>query len=207
LRVATKIGSTFFGFSQVTGQLKSCKMIIYHQHEISDRKNTIMPSIWILGLWTDFGRRPSGHVSKLRFSDFSSSPWNFWSKEHNHAQYWKFGTLAGLGSRPQAQMTMGPIQKTFLVLRLFKGALTCSILIAGTQVMLRKAYPGLLGHGSKIPDHTIKTHTPMDLCSKFQLSRCYTGREISHRQTDGQTDGRTDDITISVEPIFFLNVL
>jgi hypothetical protein len=27
----------FFGFSQVTGQLKSCKMIIYHQNEISDR--------------------------------------------------------------------------------------------------------------------------------------------------------------------------
>jgi hypothetical protein len=41
---------------------------------------------------------------------------------------------------PQAQMTMGPIQKTFLVLRPFEGALTCSILIAGTQVMLRKAY-------------------------------------------------------------------
>jgi hypothetical protein len=39
LRVAT------VGFSQVTGQLKSCKMIIYHQHEISDRWNTIMPYI------------------------------------------------------------------------------------------------------------------------------------------------------------------
>jgi hypothetical protein len=35
--VATKIGSTFFWFLQVTGQLKLCKMIIYHQHEISDR--------------------------------------------------------------------------------------------------------------------------------------------------------------------------
>jgi hypothetical protein len=35
---------------------------------------------------------------------------------------------------------MGPIQKTFLVLRLFEGALTCSILIAGTQVMVREAY-------------------------------------------------------------------
>jgi hypothetical protein len=45
---------------------------------------------------------------------------------------------------------------------------------AGTQVMLRKAFflgeslgsspnPGLLGHGSKIPDRTIETHTPMDL--------------------------------------------
>jgi hypothetical protein len=35
---------------------------------------------------------------------------------------------------------MSPKQKTFLVLRPFEGALTCSILIAGTQVMLRKAY-------------------------------------------------------------------
>jgi hypothetical protein len=26
-------------FYQVTGQLKSCKLIIYHQHEISDRQN------------------------------------------------------------------------------------------------------------------------------------------------------------------------
>jgi hypothetical protein len=48
--------------------------------------------------------------------------------------------LAGLGCRPQAQMTMGPKQKTFLGLRPSEGALTCSILIAGTQVMLRKAY-------------------------------------------------------------------
>jgi hypothetical protein len=45
-----------------------------------------------------------------------------------------------LRSRPQAPMTINPIQKTFLVLRPFEGALTCSILITGTQVMLRKAY-------------------------------------------------------------------
>jgi hypothetical protein len=32
----------------------------------------------------------------------------------------------------------------------------------------------------------------MDLCAKFQLSRCFTGREIGHRRTDGQTDRRTD---------------
>jgi hypothetical protein len=46
--------------------------------------------------------------------------------------------------------------------------------------------PGLLGHGSKIPDRTIETHTSTDLFSKFQLSRCYTGLEIAHRQTDGR---------------------
>jgi hypothetical protein len=101
------------------------------------------PSCLIFEFW-DFGRIMAvDHWAKSQNRDsrvFSSSPWNFWSIEHNHALYWKFGTLAGLESRPQAQMTMGPIQKTFLVLRPFEGALTCSILIAGTQVMLRKAY-------------------------------------------------------------------
>jgi hypothetical protein len=42
LRVATKIGSTFFWFLLLPG---SCKMIIYHQHGISDRQNTIMLDI------------------------------------------------------------------------------------------------------------------------------------------------------------------
>jgi hypothetical protein len=102
-----------------------------------------IPSCFIFEFW-DFSRIMAvGHEVKSQNRDsrvFSSSPWNFWSIEHNHTLYWKFGTLAGLGSRPQAQMTMSPIQKTFLVLRPFKGALTCSILIAGTQVMLRKAY-------------------------------------------------------------------
>jgi hypothetical protein len=99
-----------------------------------------MPYIWILGLWPDYGRGPLAKSQNRDSLVFSSSPWNFWSKEHNHALYWKFGTLAGLGSRPQAQMSMGPIHKTFLVLIPFEGALTCSILIAGTQVMLSKAY-------------------------------------------------------------------
>jgi hypothetical protein len=31
-----------------------------------------------------------------------------------------------------------------------------------------------------------ETHTPTNFGSKFQLSRCYTGREIGHRQTDGR---------------------
>jgi hypothetical protein len=99
-----------------------------------------MPNIWISGLWPDYGRGPLGQVSNSRFSGFSSSPLHLWSLEHNHALYWKFGTLAGLGSRPQAQMTMGPIQKTFLVLRPFERAHTCLIMVAGTQVILRKAY-------------------------------------------------------------------
>jgi hypothetical protein len=88
-------------------------------------------------------------ISKLRirlmanghnFLFISASPWNFWSIEHNHALYWKFGTLAGLESRPQAQMTMSSVQNIFMVLRPFEGALTCSVLIAETKVMPRKAY-------------------------------------------------------------------
>jgi hypothetical protein len=105
--------------------------------------NDRIPSYLTFEFW-NFGLIMAvGHWAKSQNRDsrvFSSSPWNFWSIEHNHAQYWKFGTLAGLGSGPQAQMTMDLIQKTFLVLRPFKGAVTCSILIAGTQVMLRKAY-------------------------------------------------------------------
>jgi hypothetical protein len=102
-----------------------------------------IPSCLIFEFW-DSGRIMAvGHWGKSQNLDsqvFSSSPWNFSSIEYNHALYWKFGTLAGLRSRPQAQMTMGPIQKTFLVLRPFEGALTCSILTTGTQIMFRKAY-------------------------------------------------------------------
>jgi hypothetical protein len=102
-----------------------------------------IPSCLIFEFW-DFGRiMVVGHWVKSQNRDsrvFSSSPWNFWSIEHNHTLYWKFGTLAGMGSRSQAQMTMSLIQKTFLVLRPFERALTCSILITGTQVMLKKAY-------------------------------------------------------------------
>jgi hypothetical protein len=103
-----------------------------------------IPTCLIFEFW-DYGRIMAvGHWTKSQNQGsrvFSTSPLNFWSiSELNHALYWKFGTLAGLRNRPQAQMTMGPIQKTFLVQRPFKGALTCSILITGTQVMLRKAY-------------------------------------------------------------------
>jgi hypothetical protein len=45
-RVFTKIGSTFW----VAGQF------LYHKHEISDRKNIIVPYIRISGLWPDYGR-------------------------------------------------------------------------------------------------------------------------------------------------------
>jgi hypothetical protein len=54
--------------------------------------------------------------------------------------------MAGFGSRPQTQMAIGAKLKTFHVLRPFEWALICSILIAGTQIMLGKAI--LLGKGS-----------------------------------------------------------
>jgi hypothetical protein len=99
--------------------------------------------------------------------------------------------IENLRSRPQAQMTISLIQKTFLVLRPFEGALICSILIAGTQVMFRKAY--FLRRGSWLRP---ESWTPRPLI-----------------QNSGQTNGlmskisalyyrRMDDITISVEPIF-----
>jgi hypothetical protein len=70
------------------------------------------------------------------------------------------------------------------------------------RVLVKARFPGLLGHGPQIPDRTIDHCKATDLCPKFQLSRCYSGREIGDRWTDGRTDGRTDDTTISVEPIF-----
>jgi hypothetical protein len=141
LRVASKMESTFFWFltsyraaeivqNDYLSSAWNFRSIEYHHAFIFEFRDFG----WILtvGLWDKSQNRDS--------RVFPSSTWNFWSIEHNHALYWKFGNLAGLRSRPQAQMTMSPIQKTFLVLRPFEGALTCSILIAGTQVMLRKAY-------------------------------------------------------------------
>jgi hypothetical protein len=101
-----------------------------------------IPSYLTFEFW-DIGRIMAvGHLTKSQnrgFRVYSSSPWNLWSIEHIYL-YWKFGTLAELGSRPQAQLPLGPKQKTFLVLRPLEGALTFSILITGTQVKLRKAY-------------------------------------------------------------------
>jgi hypothetical protein len=54
-------------------------------------------------------------------------------------------SLAGLESSPQAQMAIALIQKTFFVLRPLEEALTCSILIAGPQIMFKKRI--FLGEG------------------------------------------------------------
>jgi hypothetical protein len=100
----------------------------------------------------------------------------------------------GVGHRRRWRWVMSPMQKTFLVLRSFSHdqfrlqelKLCSEKRIFSGEGPGKVPNPGLLGHGSKIPDHTIETHTPTDLFSKFQLSRCYTGREIGHRRTYGQ---------------------
>jgi hypothetical protein len=65
-RVITEIGSTFFGYSPVTEQVKSAKwfwlFIISMEFSID---------IGISGLWPSFGRKPKKHkVSKSRFLGF-----------------------------------------------------------------------------------------------------------------------------------------
>jgi hypothetical protein len=90
-------------------------------------------------------------------------------------------------------------KKTFLVLRPFEGALTCSILIAGTPVMLRKAYflrrVSWLRPEFWTPRPRIQNSGPFYWTFSSQLSRCYTGRKIAHRQTDRRTDGRHNDFS------------
>jgi hypothetical protein len=68
------------------------------------------------------------------------SLWNFWTIEYHHAIYWKYGTLAGLGSRPLAQVTMDSELITILSLRPFKWALICSIWTTGTRFILVKVF-------------------------------------------------------------------
>jgi hypothetical protein len=169
-----------------------------------------IPSCLIFEFRVFFRLMPVGHWAKSQNRDsrvFSSTPWNFWSIEHNHALYWKFGTLAGL-----AQMTMCPIQKTILVLTPFEGALTCSILIAGTQVMLRKAY--FLGRRSWLrseswtPRPRIQNSGPYywDAHTNvlmFKISALYVLYRPRNR-TDRRTDGRHNDFSRAQ---FFKNVL
>jgi hypothetical protein len=132
---------------------------------------------------------------------FLPSLWNFWTIEYHHAIYWKYGTLARLGSRPLDQVTMDSEFITIFALKPFKWALICSIWTTGTRFLLVKVYffgkgpdqgqiPGLLGQGPKIPDCTIDQCKAIDLYSKFQLSRCYSGWEIGDRRTDGRTTQR-----------------
>jgi hypothetical protein len=57
-----------------------------------------IPSCLVFEFWPwAIGPRLKIEIPRL----FSSSPWNFWSIEYNHALYWKFGTMAWLGSRPR----------------------------------------------------------------------------------------------------------
>jgi hypothetical protein len=124
-----KLGALFLVFNNLPGSWNRAKWLFIISMKFPINRK---PSCLIFEFW-DFGRiMAMGHWTKSQNRDsrvFSSSLWNLWSIEYNnHALYWKFETLVGLGGRPQAQMR-----------RPFEGALTCSILIAGTQVMHRKA--------------------------------------------------------------------
>jgi hypothetical protein len=86
-------------------------MIFYYQYEISDRWNTIILEFW------DFDRRPTEYRgSKLRFLKFSTSIIKFLNDQH--ALYWKFGSLAGLESRPQVQVATDSFKACNTCLRL-----------------------------------------------------------------------------------------
>jgi hypothetical protein len=50
-RVPRKQGAHFSG----AGLKFKILGLFHHQHEISDRQSTIMPNIWNLGLWPDYG--------------------------------------------------------------------------------------------------------------------------------------------------------
>jgi hypothetical protein len=52
----------------------------------------------------------------------------------------EFWGLGRIGSRPQARMTTRLKLEMILILRPFKGAVICPILIIGSQVMLENAY-------------------------------------------------------------------
>jgi hypothetical protein len=56
------------------------------------------------------------------------------------ALYCNFGTLAGLESRAQAQMTICLKLETIFSLKPFQRAIICLILMAGTQDMQEMTY-------------------------------------------------------------------
>jgi hypothetical protein len=95
--------------------------------------NDRIPSCFLFELW-DFGRIMAvGHWVKSQNPDSRVF--------HHHHEISDLKSIImpyieNLGLWPD----WGEGQKTFLVLRPFERALTCSILIARTQVMLRKAY-------------------------------------------------------------------
>jgi hypothetical protein len=128
-----------FWFSAIYGCWNNAKCLFIISMKFSiDRIPCLKFEFW------DFGRIMAvGHWTKSQNRDsrvFSSSPRNFWSIEHNHALYWNLGLWPdwGVGHRrrwPWAQYT-----KYSWCWDLSKKPFTCSILTAGTQVILRKAY-------------------------------------------------------------------
>jgi hypothetical protein len=109
-------------------------MIIYHQHEISDQvfMFEFRDFDWILTV---------GHWAKSRSRDSRVF-------HHHHEISYPYCIIMPYIEN-LVQMTMSQIHKTFLVLRPFEGALTCSILIVKMEKTQIPNYPkkvdGFLG--------------------------------------------------------------
>jgi hypothetical protein len=83
-----------------------------------------IPSYPILNFW-DFGRIMAiGQCRALSLEivnlEFFYNHYEISERKSTHALYWKYGTLAGLESRPLAQLTMDSELITILALRPFK---------------------------------------------------------------------------------------
>jgi hypothetical protein len=168
--------------------LVSCKIwffIINMKFSIDGIPSCPILILWDLGLIMAVGQC-SIETQNCDSWNILPSLWYFWTIENHHTLYWKYGTLAGLGNRPLAQVTMNSKVITILAQNSFKWALICSIWTTGTRVILIKVYffgkgpgqgqiPGLLGHGHQIPD-----------CTFVKLSRYYCGWKIGDRRTDGR---------------------
>jgi hypothetical protein len=94
-----------------------------------------MPTFEFWNFYRIMAIKPMEHGgSKLGFMGF----FNITIKLLIARIYWNFVTLAGLGNRPQAQMTINLQLKAILALRLFQRALICPVLNVGTQVLLEQ---------------------------------------------------------------------
>jgi hypothetical protein len=97
--------------------------------------------------------------------------------------------IENLGLRPG----WGEIQETFLMLRPFKRALTCSNLIAKSQVMLRKAY--FLRTGSTDPKFQTVLLRSTHQRTYVRNFSCLGAIPADRYQTDGRTYGRHNDFS------------
>jgi hypothetical protein len=178
--VATEIGSTFFNFwlNDITDVSKKC----FKRHNWR----------WLTQTYGNRG-----------FRIFSSSPWSFWSKDHNHACIENLGLWPDWRVGQRRRWPWIIYTKHFWCWDLSNEPSHVHFWTKELMLYSEKREgqglgpnPGLLGHGSKIQDRTIAPHPPTDI---FKISALYVLYRLRNR---AQTDGRTNDIKT-----FFKNVL